>query len=236
MKARISPTGVSAMTAKKFEPPFKPDEGAFFYDPDQHEQPQGEPEPKKNGKGHPPLLARYKFRPYSQIPTRAWLHAGHFIRGHVVMTVAPGGWGKSSLDLINTVEMTTGRGLIGPDPSGGKPLRVGYWNGEDPPEEIERRIAAILLFYDIDPSALEENLYLGSKVTSEQRIASLDRHQNLVINKSMLAEITAIVEAEKLDVLVFDPLIAFHRVREAYNELMEETISTTFGHIAFTYN
>lgn len=223
------------MVKRTTEPPFEAPPGTHWYDPDQREQPEQE-QPKANGKDHAALLLHYRYRPFPQIPLRKWLHAGHFIRGHVTMTVAPGGWGKSSLDLINAIEMVTCRGLIGPDPSYGQPLRVGYWNGEDPPEEIERRIAAICLHYDIDAQTLEENLLLGSKVTRGLRIATLNTAQILKINQPMLDEVIAIVAAEKLDVLVFDPLIAFHSVPESRNELMEETISTTFGRIAFEYN
>ena len=60
------------------------------------------------------------------------------------MTVAPGGYGKTSLIIVNVIEMCLGTGLIGPAPSGGQ-LSVAYWNAEDPPEEVERRIAAVCL-------------------------------------------------------------------------------------------
>jgi hypothetical protein len=36
-----------------------------------------------------------------------------------------------------------------------KRLRVWYWNGEDPKEETERRIAAILLHFKIPPEEIE---------------------------------------------------------------------------------
>jgi RecA-family ATPase len=86
-----------------------------------------------------PLLYAYKPRPWSQIPRRPWLHAKHYIRQMVVMTVAPGAWGKSSLLIVNALEMVLHRGLIGPRPVAPGPLRVGYWNAEDPEDETERR-------------------------------------------------------------------------------------------------
>ena len=98
-------------------------------------------------------LRAYVPRPFSEIPRRQWLHAGHYIRQQVVMTIAPGGYGKTALILCNTIEMCTGKGLIGPGPIGG-PVRVLYWNAEDPEEEVERRIAALCVHYQIDAKVL----------------------------------------------------------------------------------
>jgi hypothetical protein len=50
--------------------------------------------------------------------------------------------------------MAVGRDLL----DGSKPitrLRVWYWNGEDPKDEIQRRIAAICLHYKIEQKDLE---------------------------------------------------------------------------------
>ena len=62
------------------------------------------------------LLVPYATTTFAGIPCRQWLHAGHYIRGQVVMTVAPGGYGKTTLIICNALEMATGRGLIGPAP------------------------------------------------------------------------------------------------------------------------
>src|SRR5262245_57974298 len=111
------------------------------------------PSPQPETKRPLPVHA-YVARPFSEIPRRQWLHAGHYIRKQIVMTVAPGGYGKTALVLLNAIEMVTGRGLIGPKPVGGA-LRVLYWNGEDPEDEVERRIAAICIHYNIKPETLE---------------------------------------------------------------------------------
>ena len=49
--------------------------------------------------------------------------------------------------------MATGRNLLGHSVK--RRMRVWYWNGEDPLEEVERRVAAILLHYDIRPKELK---------------------------------------------------------------------------------
>jgi AAA domain len=181
------------------------------------------------------LLHAYVPRPFAQIPRRQWLHAGHYIRQQVVMTVAPGGYGKTTLLIANVLEMCTGRGLLGPDPPNG-PLRVAYWNAEDPEDEVERRIAAACLHHKIDPEALRGRLFLGSKITGRHRLASLDKAGNVVFDDRILAEITQFIADNKIDCALFDPLIAFHRVPEGNNNAMEELIKQAFEPIALSCN
>jgi hypothetical protein len=179
-----------------------------------------------------PLLRPYVPRPFAQIPRRQWLHAGHYIRQQVVMTVAPGGYGKTTLLIANVLEMCTGQGLLGPEPPNG-PLRVAYWNAEDPEDEVERRIAAACLRHNIAPEMLRGRLFLGSKITGRRRLASLDKAGNVVFDDRILAEITQFIADNKIDCALFDPLIAFHRVPEGNNNAMEEVIKQAFEPIAY---
>jgi AAA domain len=132
-------------------------------------------------------LRAYVPRAFSEIPRRQWLHAGHYIRQQVVMTIAPGGFGKTALILCNTMEICTGKGLIGPGPIEG-PLRVLYWNAEDPEEEVERRIAALCIQYQIDASSLRGHLFLGSKINNGERLAKINRKTGeVILNKPLFA-------------------------------------------------
>jgi hypothetical protein len=135
------------------------------------------------------------------------------------------------LVICNTLEMITGRGLLGPAPPSG-PLNVGYWNVEDPDEEVERRIAATCLRHDVDPASLRGKLFLGSRLTEKRRIASLDPSGNVVFDTAMLGEIERLIAELKLDCVIFDPLIAFHRVPENDNAAMEQIIKDGFGDMA----
>jgi hypothetical protein len=115
--------------------------------------------------GDDPALARVAARPFvwrdpKTIPPRQRLYGQHYIRKFVSATIAAPGIGKSSLDLVELIAMASGRPLLGvPVP---KQLRVWYWNLEDPYDEIERRIAAVLLHFNIDPAEIEGRLFVNS--------------------------------------------------------------------------
>jgi hypothetical protein len=101
----------------------------------------------------------YVRRDPKTIPPRQWLHAGHYIRGFLSATIAPGGLGKTSLQLVEAVGMVCGRDLL--KGTTARPLNVWYWNLEDPMDEIDRRIAAILLHYKIAPGSSDGRLFVN---------------------------------------------------------------------------
>jgi putative DNA primase/helicase len=60
-----------------------------------------------------PIVAKpYIHRDPRSIPPRQFLHAGHYIRGFLSATIAPGGLGKTSLQLVEAVGMATSRDLL----------------------------------------------------------------------------------------------------------------------------
>jgi hypothetical protein len=91
----------------------------------------------------------FEYQDPKTIPMRAWLYNWHYLRRTVSLTVAPGGTGKSSLKIIEALAMATGRNLVGITPV--QRCRVWYWNGEEDQVEIERRFAASIKHYNIDP-------------------------------------------------------------------------------------
>ena len=96
-----------------------------------------------------PLILR-PFEPFdpAELPTREFLFGKHYQRRTVSGTVAPGGTGKSSLVMVESISMATGRDILGV----GAPkerARVWYHNGEDNTLELKRRLAAICQFYNI---------------------------------------------------------------------------------------
>ncbi len=96
----------------------------------------------------------------ARLPRRQWLYGRHLIRGEVSLTLAPGGVGKTSLAAVEVAAMASGRALLHDHPE--RPLRVWWWNGEEPEDEMARRLAAVVKHYRLPPSALADRLFIDN--------------------------------------------------------------------------
>jgi hypothetical protein len=124
------------------------------------------------------LVAPFRHVELSMFPRRQFVYGRHLIRGFLSATVAPGGVGKSALSIVEAVAMVSGRSLRGTRPR--KPLRVWYWNGEDPAEEIQRRVEATCLAFDVDPASFEGRLFIDSGRRTEIVLASQGKSGTLL--------------------------------------------------------
>lgn len=168
---------------------------------------------------HVPARRRVQATPFiyrdpATIPPRQMLYGRHFVRKFMSGTVAPGGVGKSSHSLTEAVAMVSGRDLLGVKSR--EPLRVWYWGGEDPMDEIERRIAAILLHYDIQPDELGDRLFIDSGRDCEIVIAS-ETKDGAVVNEPVIEELEETIRANAIDVWIIDPFVSCHEVSENDN-------------------
>lgn len=148
------------------------------------------------------------------IPPRRWLYGRHYIRRYVTATIAPGGLGKSSLALVEALAMVTGRNLLGSPVK--EPLRVWYWNGEDPREEVERRLAAACLHYGITTEDIGGRLFIDSGRDLPLKIASRQRDA-IAVAKPLVDELVREIQARGIDQLILDPFVACHDVPENDN-------------------
>jgi hypothetical protein len=190
-----------------------------------------------NQPADPPKPAVYP-RPFSRldfttIPQREWLYGHHYMRQITSATIGPGGSGKSSLDLVEAIAMATGRNLLGEQPL--ERLRVWYHNGEDPMEELERRVAAICVHYKIDPSELSGFFFLTSGVEMPIKIAGDTRTSNVHLNASVADMIINGIRENSIDVFIADPLITLHSLAEAENHKMDPVLRE-FARIAYETN
>jgi hypothetical protein len=165
----------------------------------------------------------------STFPRRQFLYGRHYARKFVSMTVAPGDVGKTTLKLTEAVAMAANMPLLGVRFR--QAYRVWYWNGEDPREEIDRRVLAICEHHKIDQQSLVGNLFLdsgrGTKIVVAEMIG---RSGFKIVAPVKDALITALI-ALKIDILIVDPLIKAHRVTENDNMLMDAVV-TMFADIA----
>ena len=157
----------------------------------------------------------FVWRDPKTFPRRQWVYGHHLIRRFLSTTVAPGAVGKSSLTMVEAVALATGRALLGTHPSGGR-HKVWLWNGEDPLEEMERRVAAICLHYGIERAELEGQLFLNSGRDTEIVIATTTRN-GTVIARPVIDAMTTTIRENGIDVVYLDPFVACHGASENDN-------------------
>ena len=172
-------------------------------------------------------------RPYhlvdpAAIPKREWLYAKHLMRKFVSVTVAPGGIGKSSLTIVEALAMVSGKALLGCAPM--KPLRVWYWNLEDPYDELQRRIQAAIQHYRLDADDIGDRLFVNSGRDNTLRTAIADRNGAKIV-RPVVDALTAEMLARRIDAAIIDPFVSSHAVPENDNNGMD-MVAKEWGRVA----
>jgi RecA-family ATPase len=194
----------------------------------------GDRSPKAEGKpdGNGPKSSRGPFvlRPFvpfdlAALPPREWLYGKHYQRRTVSATIAPGGFGKTTLCMVEAIAMATCRNLLGGQPE--ERLRVWFHNGEDSLEELHRRLGAICLHYDIPQEELADWLFVTSGSEVPLRVAK--GYSSLEIDERLKRQITEAVGDNGVDVAILDPLVTLHGVPESDNMKMYAVVSIFAG-------
>jgi RecA-family ATPase len=175
------------------------------------------------------VLVLHPFVPFdpATLTPRAWLYGKHYQRRTVSLTAGPGGMGKSSLEMVELLAMATARNLLGEQPT--ERLRVWLHNGEDPMEEMLRRLAAVCQHYCIPQEELQGYLWITSGNEFPLRVAK--GYSNLEINEGLVRQISNAISENNIDVAAFDPLVTLHSVSEGDPGKMDAVVRL-FGGIA----
>ena len=183
--------------------------------------------------------ALIKANPYQWIdpeavPRRDWLYGRHLIRKFTSATLASTGIGKTNLAIVETLAMVTGRPLLGVEVP--KRLRVWLWNGEEPYEELQARIAAACRHYGIAKEELEGWLFVNSGRDPESTlIIAVETRGGVEIHVPVVEAVIATIQANKIDVMIVDPFISSHRVTENDNNAID-TVAKEWNRIADVCN
>jgi RecA-family ATPase len=173
------------------------------------------------------ILVLQPFTPFdvSKLPPRSWLYGKHYQRRTVSLTAGPGGMGKTSNDMVEAIAMVTGRNLLGEQPE--ERLRVWFHNGEDPRDEIDRRLAAICQHFKIPQEELAGWLWTTSGNEFPLRVAK--GYTNLEVNAVLVRQISAAIIDNQIDLAIFDPLVTLHSVSEIDTGKMDAVIRLFAG-------
>jgi AAA domain/Bifunctional DNA primase/polymerase, N-terminal len=179
----------------------------------------------------PPKMLKSRWIDEADLPPRRWLYGKHYIRGYVSCTIASGGTGKSMLAIAEACAMASGKPLLGIGPT--EPLRVGYWNGEDPMEEIDLRIFAFAKRHGLRRRDIENRLFWGSgrDPASRLTLAAASGRGVVEVDQAVLQQVLENILADDLDVLIVDPFVSSHRAPENDNGAMD-LVAKTWAWIA----
>ena len=156
----------------------------------------------------------YVHRDPALIPRRDWLYGRHLIRKNISVTVAPGGVGKSSLTIVQSLELASGRQLLGHFiPSA---MNVCLFNLEDERTELERRIAAAMSHHGLSNHDLGSRLFVDTGREQELILAD-QRRDEVMLKTELIASLKAQIMERGIDVLIVDPFVSSHRVNEMDN-------------------
>lgn len=169
-------------------------------------------------KPRPPLeLHDAKLPDPRTIPPREWLYGTQLIRGYVTVLVAPGGTGKSAYAMGVVLGMVANRSFLGDHIF--TQVNGAIFNLDDPMDELERRVAALMLHHRIPPSVLEGRLFLEDCDGRGLTMAEMDGDGFTVAYPDEELLIEAII-AKNIGVVVCDPFAESHTLEENSNPMM----------------
>ena len=157
----------------------------------------------------------------ADVPPREWLYGHHLIRRYCSATIAPGGAGKTTLTVTDALAMVTGRPLIGVQPH--CELRVWLWNGEDPSDELQRRVIATMAFHGIQPKDVGDRLFLDSGRDVPIKIGTSTPNGPMIAHP-VIEALIEVIRSRRIDVLIIDPFVSVHSMPENDNGAMDAAV------------
>ena len=152
---------------------------------------------------------------------REWKIPRLLLSGYISLIVGPGGVAKSMLQIISAISVATGRDLL----CLGKVNKCNALiiNNEDDEDELKRRIAAIVVAFQIDPAELDGTLFTVSGYVQPVRLAL--HVENSVYRIPALDQIEALINEKNIGGLFADPFISTHTAPENDNNAMDQVVS-----------
>lgn len=153
------------------------------------------------------------------LPRREFAFGKHFIRKYVSVTVAPGGLGKTANSIVEALAMASGKALNGTKPP--KRLKVWLFNAEDPRDELERRIMAACIHFNLKPADIDGHLFLDTGREQELVIA-IDDKKGVRIQEPVVEAVVETISELGIDVMIVDPFVSTHQVNENDNGAIDK--------------
>jgi hypothetical protein len=167
----------------------------------------------------PPGPTPFEWTDPDNLPRREWLYSTILIRKEVSATLAPGGVGKTSLMIAEALAMVSGKPLLGVTPP--TRMKVWLWNGEEPFEEMQRRIMAACRHFGLARADIEGRLFVDTAETLPLVLAEETR-DGTIINRPIVDQLSTWLIEREIDALFVDPFISTHNVNENDNNAIQK--------------
>lgn len=149
------------------------------------------------------------------IPKREWLLGTWFLKKFLTVTVAPGGTGKSNLSIIEGLALVTGKEISGEYVH--EKGNVWLHNGEDPLDEIERRVAAACHTHKIKPhEILGRFFYTSGRTNPIVLVKEIGRNQ-MFVDEAVIRSVKDFIVNNDIRLWIIDPFVDMHDVNENDN-------------------
>jgi len=158
----------------------------------------------------------------SKRPPRDWLVRHRLMRKHTTVTAAAPGVGKSTLTIEEAVSLASGRDFLGFGID--KPRKVAVINNEETRDELERRIEATCVRFEVPFESIADTLYLHSGVDAEKFVVARRGENESVIVQVRAHQLAQFLRNAEIDLLVIDPFVQIHTVSENVNEEIEQVM------------
>jgi hypothetical protein len=179
-----------------------------------------EPKPSEPAGKKPDLIpGRISFADLADVPPRRWLYGNKLLAKYTAFCASPGGVGKTSWALGVALACASGRKLLHDQPH--HPMNVWYYNLEDDLDEMKRRLYAAAKFHDI-PAETASRIRLNSGRDRGLKVLALRDDQFVVTPDTRL--LTQVLLDERIELLIVDPFLRSHAVKENDNEAQDEVM------------
>ena len=157
----------------------------------------------------------------ASIPARRWIYGQHYIRSNVSVLASAGGVGKTSMQIVEALAICTGRPLLGEPVH--EPCNVWIVNLEDPLEELQRRVAAAMMHYNVAADEIRGKLFLDAGRDMNIIFARQDR-EGITVDDALVDYLTAKITENNIGLVSIDPWVAATGINENDNVAMNAAV------------
>ena len=158
----------------------------------------------------------------SKRPPRDWLVRHRLMRKHTTVTSAAPGVGKSTLAIEEAVSLASGTDFLGFGID--RPSKVAVINNEETRDELERRIEATCVRFEVPFPSIAETFYLHSGVDAEKFVVARRGPNDSIAIDVRAHQLSEFLGEAGIDLLVIDPFVQVHTVSENVNEEIEQVM------------